>query len=74
MNMEISPTILVFLSYIKERKKEEDSTGLNRVKVPLPSDLYWALRDFLQRWDKSATRNTVRWRGLCFSLCLEDVV
>ena len=73
MNMEISPTILVFLGCIKERKKK-DSTCLNRVKVSLPSDLYWALRDFLQRWGKSATRNTVRWRDLCFSLCLEDVV
>ena len=44
------------------------------VKSPLPSDLYWALRDFLQCWEYPATGTTVRRRDLCFSLCLEHLV
>ena len=40
--------VLFFSVVLKKERKKEDSTSLKMVRLPLPSDLYWALRDFLQ--------------------------
>ena len=66
--------VLFFSVVLKKERKKEDSTSLKMVQLPLPSDLYWALRDFLQCWEYPATRSTVRRRDLGFSLCLEHLV